>query len=388
MRLDTNKLRAIELFAGAGGLGLGIVRAGFHPALIVERDRWCCDTLRGNGALLGGDIPPPVEGDVRNIDFSGHAGDIDLVTGGPPCQPFSLGGKHRAHADHRDMWPEAVRVVRETRPRAFIFENVRGLARPSFADYLAYILLRLRHPSMSPRDDEDWNAHMSRLQRHQSGGASAEYRVVHQVLDAANYGVAQRRHRVFFVGFRADIEAGWRFPSRTHSSSALAREQLSGDYWDRHRVPKRDRVAPSLGPKDDDAMLPWATVRDALEGLPDPRSKTAARWPDHKFQDGARIYDGHTGSFVDQPAKALKAGVHGVPGGENMLRLADGSVRYFTIREAARLQTFPDHWRFRGSWSEAMRQLGNAVPATLAHVVASSVLRHLEASSSRGARVQ
>ena len=366
-------LRAIELFAGAGGLGIGVSRAGFHPAVIVERDRWCCDTLRQNRVVS--DWPAPIEGDIRNVDFREHAG-VDVVTGGPPCQPFSMGGKHRAHADHRDMWSEAVRVVRETRPRTFIFENVRGLARQSFATYLGYILLQLQHPSLAKLDGEDWEGHLARLQRKHTGRGVAEYRVVHQVLDAADYGVAQRRHRVVFVGFRADVDAGWSFPAPTHSAGALAWSQAHGDYWDGHKVARRDRQSVH-GPLSRPCGAPWRTVRDALSGLPDPRSPDAGGWLNHRFQAGAKSYPGHTGSPIDLPAKALKAGVHGVPGGENMMRLPDGSIRYFTIREAARLQAFPDDWHFHGAWSEAMRQLGNAVPTTLGEVVAKSVKRHL-----------
>jgi DNA (cytosine-5)-methyltransferase 1 len=100
----------------------------------------------------------------------------------------------------------------------------------------------------------------------------------------------------------------------------------------------------------------------------------------HIFQDGAKAYPGHTGSYIDEPAKTLKAGVHGVPGGENMVRRADGSVRYFTVRESARLQTFPDNYRFHGAWTECMRQLGNAVPVELARQVGVSVAEHLKAA--------
>src|SRR5690606_17264971 len=99
--------------------------------------------------------------------------------------------------------------------------------------------------------------------------------------------------------------------------------------------------------------------------------------PNHRFQVGARTYVGHTGSPLDEPAKTLKAGVHGVPGGENMLRRPDGTVRYFTVRESARLQTFPDDYVFHGSWTETMRQLGNAVPVDLAETIARSVRQHL-----------
>jgi DNA (cytosine-5)-methyltransferase 1 len=115
----------------------------------------------------------------------------------------------------------------------------------------------------------------------------------------------------------------------------------------------------------------WQTVRDALAGLPDPRKKPPIE--NHRYQAGARSYPGHTGSPLDEPSKALKAGDHGVPGGENMLRYPNGRVRYFTVRESARIQTFPDEYVFPGSWTESMRQLGNAVPVKLAEAVASSI---------------
>lgn len=377
-------LQAIELFAGAGGLGIGVSRAGFHPSIIVERDRWCCDTLRQNRSLSAlGDKPwpTPMEKDIRAVKFGAKRGKIALVTGGPPCQPFSLGGKHRAYADDRDMWPEAVRVVREVRPKAFIFENVRGLARQAFAGYLGYVLLQLQHPSIAKEEDEDWLDHYRRLQQHHTADGKIEYRVVQEVLDAADYGVPQRRHRIIFVGFRADVHAGWSFPKKTHSLSALLWSQRSqGEYWEHHAVPRKHRTPPdpaTLARIGEQTGLPWRTVRDAIVGLPDPQSPKASEWADHRYQPGARTYPGHTGSPIDLPAKALKAGVHGVPGGENMIRLGDDTVRYFTIREAARLQAFPDEWRFHGSWSETMRQLGNAVPTTLAEVVARSVCEHL-----------
>lgn len=96
-------MRSIELFAGAGGLGIGLCQSGFQPAEVVEWDRWCCDTIRENKRAKVRPVaawPKPVEGDVRDIDFRKYEGQIDLVSGGPPCQPFSLGGKHRAQADH------------------------------------------------------------------------------------------------------------------------------------------------------------------------------------------------------------------------------------------------------------------------------------------------
>ena len=104
-------------------------------------------------------------------------------------------------------------------------------------------------------------------------------------------------------------------------------------------------------------------------------------WLDHKYQPGAKAYPGHTGSPIDEPSKALKAGVHGVPGGENMIRYPDGRVRYFTVREAARIQTFPDNYALHGAWSEAMRQLGNAVPVDLASIFIDSVIKSADIES-------
>ena len=381
-------MQAIELFAGAGGLGIGVSNAGFRPILVVERDQWCVDTLKENRATKGSVIskwPEPLLGDIRDVDFKAYCEKVAIVTGGPPCQPFSLGGQHRAHADDRDMWNEAVRTIREVRPEAFIFENVKGLTRQTFATYFGYITLQLQHPSISRIDGEQWQDHLRRLQRHHTGNKDVEYRVVHQLVNTANYGIPQKRERVVFVGFRNGIDAKWTFPKETHSQDALLFDQMqSGAYWDRHSISKRQRaISPKLEARGKGLhlrppSLPWLTVRDAFVGLPDPeRISVAGSFSNHRFQAGARTYPGHTGSPLDEPAKTLKAGVHGVPGGENMMRRADGSVRYFTVRESARLQTFPDSYVLHGSWSEAMRQLGNAVPVKLGEILATSVRKHL-----------
>jgi DNA (cytosine-5)-methyltransferase 1 len=116
---------------------------------------------------------------------------------------------------------------------------------------------------------------------------------------------------------------------------------------------------------------PWVTVREAISDLPCPKSTN--EFNNHQFKSGAKSYPGHTGSPIDEPSKTLKAGDHGVPGGENMIRYNDGSIRYFTVREAARIQTFPDDYHISGAWTECMRQIGNAVPVTLAEVVSKSV---------------
>ncbi len=382
-------MRSIELFAGAGGLALGETEAGFRHAVIVERDQDSCCSLLANASIGGWETEhcEIQSRDVADINFKPYQNQIHLLSGGPPCQPFSIGGKHRAHADRRDMFPQAARAVREVQPEAFIFENVRGLLRKNFETYFNYILLQLTHPGVALRAGETWSNHLARLERHHTGSKDREleYRVVFQRVNAANFGVPQKRERVFIVGFRADVDVAWSFPAETHSEEALYISQwVTGEYWDEHRVPKSRR--PAKPPtRRSYSELPgmrqrWQTVRDAVSGLPDPRTVSGTRVSNHRFQPGARVYPGHTGSPLDLPAKTLKAGDHGVPGGENMLVDIDGSVRYFTVRESARLQTFPDQYEFPGSWTESMRQIGNAVPVKLASTVASSVYRALRSS--------
>jgi DNA (cytosine-5)-methyltransferase 1 len=122
-------------------------------------------------------------------------------------------------------------------------------------------------------------------------------------------------------------------------------------------------------------MKPWRTIRDVLCDVPDPRSRHSIS--DHLFRDLARTYPGHTGSDYDSPSKTIKAGGNGVPGGENMIRYHDGSVRYFTVFEAKRIQTFPDDYKITGAWTEAMRQIGNAVPVLLAETLGKQLLNVL-----------
>lgn len=395
--------KSIELFAGAGGLGIGLARAGFEPQVVVEYNKWCCDTLRDNHQALG-QIEEPnvsidpsrrvVEGDVRHVDFKPYDGKLDLVSGGPPCQPFSLGGRHRAYDDARDMFPQAIRAVREAKPKAFVFENVKGLMRASFQNYFEYIQLQMEHPELTAIEGESWQDHLARLEQHHTSTKrdGLHYRVVTRLLNSANHGVPQRRERVVFVGFRDDVDARWTFGAGNHTQEALVWDQVFGTYWDRHKVAKKDRLLEGrslqmgrkLSAEEKPDSLPWRTTRDAICDLPNPQDlKKSALLTNHNFQDGARSYPGHTGSYLDEASKTLKAGVHGVPGGENMLRRADGSVRYFSTREAARVQTFPDNYVFHGAWSECMRQLGNAVPVELARVVGESVADRLTDSEAQ-----
>jgi DNA (cytosine-5)-methyltransferase 1 len=332
-----------------------------------------------------------VETSVERYDFAMHRREVDVVFGGPPCQPFSEGGRHQGHDDPRNLFPEAIRAVREIRPLAFLFENVRGLKRQSFAPYLRYLELQLRHPTFVPPDDITWARHLPCLEELETREEAPDlrYDVSIGLLNAADFGVPQHRHRVFIVGIRADLGISYSFLDPTHGRDALLVDKwVSGEYWNRHRVPKSKRLP--IAPQDRarverlsdsveaSSLQPWQTVRDAFVGLPrigvGCRSHKIA---DHYLNPGARSYPGHTGSQFDEPSKTLKAGAHGVPGGENTLRLEDGTIRYFSVRECARIQTFPDEWIFEESWTEGMRRLGNAVPVQLATVVAGRLLELL-----------
>jgi DNA (cytosine-5)-methyltransferase 1 len=367
-------MRSVELFSGCGGLAYGLSESGFHHELMVEWNEDAVSTVQHNQQQGVRHVLnwPIKRGDVRGIDWSAIANNIDLVAGGPPCQPFSIGGKHRGHDDARDMWPEAIRAVRELSPRSFIFENVRGLARPAFSHYLRWILAHLRHPEMVRNAGEDHISHTIRLE---SAKTLPAYEIIVAKVNAADFGAPQKRHRVIIAGIRSDIGVMLTEPEATHTRERLLWDQwVTGEYWLRHNLPRPDD---SKIPNVDLSLVkrlrmenktprgkPWVTLRDALTGLGEPNGIN-----NHVLQPGARVYPGHTGSPLDQPAKALKAGDHGVPGGENMLVRGDGTVRYFTLREAARLQGLPDKYEFPGSWSESMRQLGNAVPTHLAEAI-------------------
>jgi DNA (cytosine-5)-methyltransferase 1 len=281
-----------------------------------------------------------------------------------------------------------IRAVRETQPKAVLVENVKGLLRHSFSSYFEYILLGLRYPELTARPEEPWEQHLKRLEQHHTSGKTKglEYKTTFRLLNAADYGVPQRRERVFIVAFRSDLAVEWSFPEPTHSKEALAiTKWATGEFWERHGISKRKRPKPTerdLGVVARSDLFtanrkPWLTVRDALVGLSEPTPKGAEAWLNHILIPGARSYHGHTGSPLDEPSKTLKAGDHGVPGGENTIVMENGSIRYLTVREAARMQTFPDEYFFPGAWTESMRQLGNAVPVKLAEKVAGSIHDHL-----------
>ena len=297
--------------------------------------------------------------DVHTVHYDGYIGKIQLVAGGPPCQPFSLDGKHQAYNDKRDMFPEAVRAVREVRPKVFIFENMRGLLRKSFSEYFNYILLQLQHPEIIKADNMTWMEHLALLEKHHTARHEdgLSYNVVFRLLNAADYGVSQIRQRVIIVGFRSDFNASWAFPEPTHSQDALLYSKwISKDYWDEHDmkapsdVPLTKAKLKTVQKSVEEGLCPimrWQTVRDAIGDLPDPtKPYDIALYRNHEHRPSTKTYAGHSGSLLDKPSKTIKAGAHGVPGSENMVVLDNGNVRYYTVRESVRIQTFPDDYLF------------------------------------------
>lgn len=329
-------MRSLELFSGCGGLAKGLEMAGLEHCAFVEFNKWACRSLRQN-------FDPKLvhETDVRNFDFK-SLGAVDVVAGGPPCQPFSLGGLAKANEDARDMFPEAIRAIHELRPKAFVFENVKGLLRRSFSDYFSYIILRLTFPDCVIPVGKTWREHLAELRGIDFATYDGlKYNVQYKLVNAANYGVPQNRERVFIVGFRVDMAVKWEWPNESTQKKTIA-----------------DTIGHLM------SMRPY--------DLPD----------DHKVVTGAREYPGHSGSNYYSLSKTIKAGGHGVPGGENMIRFPDGTLRYMTVHEAKLIQTFPEDYIISGSWGEAMRQIGNAVPVVLAEKIGRSVLSALQGKKS------
>ena len=385
---------SLELFAGGGGMALGLHFAGFDHVRLIEWEPRACDTLRLNAAGQGAPWPIDMvdQADVRAIipEITQALPDqIDLVAGGPPCQPFSLGGIHAGEADERNMFPAALEIVRLTRPKLVIFENVPGLLRPSFRPYFDYVRDQLVQPSVTHRTGEPWQDHWRRVLAATPGRRALRYRVARQLILAADLGVPQMRQRVFLIGIRDDLGVDWQPMERDHSEDALLFDKyISGSYWEEHEDhPEVKRLLRRGLPKPPEKLAlrigriaeggspakRWRTVRDMLrdpEPLPEPRDGVqVGPWPNHIGVPGARAYVGHTGSDIDQPAKTIKAGVHGVCGGEAMIRWRDGSLRYMTTRESARVQGFPDWYEFTGARSHAMRHIGNAVAVPVARAV-------------------
>ena len=339
-------LRAVELFAGGGGLALGAEAAGFRHDALFELDRVACETLRRKDEWRDA----VKEGDFRRANPGAHAG-VDLIAGGPPCQPFSNLGRRRGAQDRRDMFPYAIGAVDEARPRAFLFENVPGILTWRYPDDAGSDLagrLYFEHAVRRPLvEDLGYHVHVS-----------------DPPLTAADYGVPQRRERVFTVGFRRGVDARWEWPKATHSEDALIFAQwVDGSYWTEHGLPRPHTPTELVERAGRMTRRPplkrWQTVRDAIKDLPQ-------RPPADELRSDLGIVKEQR---LDLPASTITA----THWNNKLLRTDDGGLRYLTVREMARLQGFDDSWGFAGAEDDVMRQVGNAVPPPMAAALMAAI---------------
>jgi DNA (cytosine-5)-methyltransferase 1 len=186
---------SLELFAGAGGLALGVHAAGFKLLGLVERDSFATETLRENSQRVLELEPGLVlEAEAEAVDYDQFAGRVDLLSGGPPCQPFSTGGRNRGASDKRNMFPVFLNAMATIRPKAILIENVKGLLRESFQDYYNYLLKRLQYPLHQRAVAESWYDHYQRLLKVENGCFTddEQYTVTYQLVDSADFGIPQR----------------------------------------------------------------------------------------------------------------------------------------------------------------------------------------------------
>lgn len=331
-------MKTIDLFSGPGGLSIGLRRAGFDVEACVELKRDAVETYARHHPEA-----THYNSDVREIDFTQYRGKIDFVAGGPPCQPFSIGGLRKTSDDSRDMLPEYLRCLTEISPAAFLMENVPGLAQKRARPYFDSMLAR-----------------MSEL----------GYRLNWAVLSSADYGVPQKRRRLFVLGSKTNQ---LRFPTPTH------------------------------GPGTDKAHL------SALEVLgPDPLGEAPkspvkyAKYPDlrpspyagHIYNGGGRPLDpdgpchtilassgGYKTHWVDVEGIAPKYYAHLKSGGEPWIGEVPGARR-LSVEECSIIQTFPQDLVFAGSRSSQYTQVGDAVPPDFAFVLARSIFFQLNGGRS------
>ena len=222
---ERGPLRSVELFAGGGGMALGMHKVGFEHEALVEIDARACTVLRRNvefhpelwkvDAIQEIDVQSWLK-QVRKDDITG----IGLVAGGPPCQPFSTAGARAGHSDDRNMFPAAIETVRLLRPKIVAFENVPGLLQPDFIAYYNYLRAWLAQPDNRPRSDETWAAHYRRLLKSRT---DPTYHVYREMIHAADFGVPQARTRIFLIAIRCDVQGAGTWPgiATSHSRASL-----------------------------------------------------------------------------------------------------------------------------------------------------------------------
>lgn len=332
------QFNSIELFAGAGGLALGLHEAGFNQILMNEFDHDACETLRRNFKKC-----EVVEGDVHNVDFKPYRGKIDFLSGGFPCQAFSYAGNQRGFEDARGtLFFELARAIKETQPKVFLGENVKGLLSHDGGktfEVISRIIDELGYYLVPPR-----------------------------VLKAVMYKVPQKRERIFLVGIRKDIanKVEFHWPSPYNSVMTLRDAFYKGELYDcdvpksnGQKYPKRKAEILSKVPQGGD----WRDLPDDLQ---------------KEYMKGSYyLGGGKTGMArrlsLDEPSLTLTC----APAQKQTERCHPLETRPLTVREYARIQTFPDSWEFSGSESSQYKQIGNAVPVNLAKAMGHSLIRLL-----------
>jgi DNA (cytosine-5)-methyltransferase 1 len=323
----------IDLFAGAGGLTLGLKRAGFQPVCAVEIEPSRVATFvrhtRGADVLVG---------DIRKIQFGHYRGKVDLVSGGPPCQPFSSGGLRRSLDDERNMIPHFVRTVRSVRPIAFLMENVPGLAAGDRRDYLKSVLMEFEN---------------------------AGYHISWRILNAADFGVPQKRRRLFVVGMR---HRRFVFPQPTHGPGRKHPHVAVRDVLPSHQIgePNSSRVfyakCPDIRPSPFDGHI--------FNGGGRPIDRTQ---PCHTILASA---GGNKTHFFDELGLVPAYHRRLMRGGKPKSGALPGTRR-LTVLESAIIQTFPEDTVFVGTRSAQYRQVGDAVPPLLATAIGRAIASQL-----------
>lgn len=333
-QLDNNGVRCLSLFSGGGGLDLGFDRAGYEHVASYELIPICKETLTTNRPkwnVYGGQQ----EGDVTEVNWSHYEGIIDVIHGGPPCQPFSIAGEQKGIDDERNMWGEFIRAVNTIKPKAFVAENVLGILNPKFEKFVqTYILDKLKNYTISKFE-----------------------------MNASDYGVPQIRRRVFFVGFRnPDDFKKFRAPQATHNASHFntASQRKTIPLFE-STLPKTMGVRAALGLPDTgfDNLAP--TIRSAFTGKRNTTSILNSSAGQKSWGD-MEIWP--NGVQMDR----MKASTF--PAKHDHFRLS--------VQDVAILQGFPESWKFSGAVYQVLGQIGNSVAPPVAYQVAKNVLEALK----------
>ncbi|MDO5972206.1 DNA (cytosine-5-)-methyltransferase [Flavivirga aquimarina] len=327
----------MELFAGAGGLAIGLEQAGIKCKALNEIDKWACKTLRNNRPNWN-----VIEDDIKNIDFTGFKNKIDIVTGGFPCQAFSYAGKKLGLQDARGtLFYEFARTVQETQPKICIGENVRGL--------LSHDNGKTLEGMISILDEIGYNV-VSPV----------------KVLKAIHYNVPQKRERLILVAVRKDIDIEYSYPLAFSEIYTLKDALKKGSLFNGN-VPKSEGAK---YPEHKKRVLDLVPPKGYWRDLPIDIQK-------EYMQKSFYLGGGKTGMARrigwDEPCLTLTCS----PAQKQTERCHPDETRPFTVREYARIQTFPDNWHFEGSVSQQYKQIGNAVPVNLAKEIGYSIVKFL-----------